>query len=639
MIQFQTLTEAFLDAEKTDRSITLIGTEQNVISLTYAELLQSARRYAGVFKANGLKKGDRALIAAKDQSVFFGAFWGAILSGAAAIPVIPPISGYSDQHSPELQRLQHIIQISQPALVITDEADAAMIQAAAGGYTAVLPLSDDTVESYTPCIDTPDTEADDTAVILFTSGSTAMPKGVPITHAQAIAGALSNAERLGVTENSCFLNWLPTEHISTLFMLHIIPVILHAEQVHIMTSEILADPKRLLVLLDRYKVNMTFAPNFFCRLLLSQQDDIRQLPVSLTQMTVFINGGEMIHYNTASACVRLLEEKGFRPEAMTPGWGMTETVYGAVYSSGMLPDTCQECVSVGKPVGGVELRLTKDGSVCTSEDIEGSLEIRGDWIFSGYLNESEEEHMAHFTSDGWFRTGDLAVIQNGDLFITGRESDILIINGVNYSIMNMEETLRKTLPEQYYDSIIKLCAVKDEKTGSDMLFIFAEQKPGDDPSEMIVKIRRAAEEAFGFSVSNVYSVPSDSIPKTGIGKIDRKSLVKNAKAGRYASVSARKQISAEELTDEENLILFIWAEILDIDKKELTPDDDFFLIGGDSARVPQVLQRINSAFSTNLNAAQFVRYSTVRSLLEFLNMDNDSETADTNEDSEEIIVL
>lgn len=639
MKRFTTLAEALLDAADTAHRLTLIGEGKAVTSLSYAELLESAGRYAAIFAANGLRRGKRAVIAAHDLEVFFGAFWGAVLCGAAAIPFIPPMNGYTDSNSPELQRLRHIAEIAEPVFVAADEAAAPLIQSAVDGLTAVLPLSQKTAESCPPLAELPETAADDTAVILFTSGSTAMPKGVPITHAQAIAGAYSSAEKFGVNTESSFLNWLPPEHITTLFMHHILPVVLHADQVHILPSEILSDPKQILVLLDRYHVNMTFAPNFFYRLLMAQKEEIKQLPVSLSSMTTFVNGGEMIHYPTVSACVELLSKKGFRPEAMIPGWGMTETVYGVVFSKGLSGDTYQECVSVGTPVSGLQYRLMKDNTELHGEDTEGSLQIKGDWIFRGYLNETEAEHAGRFTEDGWFRTGDLAVIHRGGLVITGRESDIFIVNGVNYSIGSMEYELRQALPERYSESLIRMRAVRDADTGADRLFVFAEQKTDDEPEELVSTFRHTAEKCFGFPVTCVYAVPSGSIPRTGIGKIDGKALVENAQAGKYSAAAEKKQVSAAELTDEENLILFIWAEALGLNKQELTPEDDFFLIGGDSARVPQVLQRINTALSADINAAQFVRYPTVHALLDFLHNGEEAAGTGTDEDTEEIILL
>ncbi len=638
MKEYQSLSEAFFDGEGSENKLIMIGEGRNIRTMTYAQLQKKAKSYAGFFAAKRLAKGKRAVIAVRDLPVFISSFWGSIILGADAIPVIPPQNGIYQEGRQETQRFRHILEIAAPDMIITDHVSAGSIRTIVGGAVAVTEVSDEAVSAFGDFDSFPALRSEDRAVILFTSGSTSLPKGVPVSHGKALAGCKGNIQHFSLNCHSRTLNWLPLEHVGTLMLLHVMPTVLHMEQVQTEPSEILADPKYVLSLMDTYGTNMTFAPNFFCRMLLNQKEEIHGMDISLSGINAFVNGGEMIHYPTASACIEMLGEKGLAADAMKPGWGMTETCNGAVYASSLDSAIFGGRVGVGRPVSGMEVRIVLDGETVTAEDTEGSLQIRGENVFSGYLGESEAEHSERFTSDGWFRTGDIAAIHNGSLIITGRESQIFILNGVNYSITEMEKTISEAAAEKYGDIIIKIMSSFDENSGSDQLYAFIEQTADMVPEEAVSLVRERTAEVYGLHMHHIYTVSSDIFPKTSLGKVDGKALVRNAQNGAYSENSARKQTDPSQLTDEENLILYIWSEALGTDRKQLSPEDDFFSVGGDSAKVPYVLKRINASFDCDINAAQFVRYSTVKKLLGFIHSGSEA-PVEADDGEEEIIVL
>ncbi len=632
MSEYKNLAEAFLDERGKDNVLRFVNKTRKEEVITLGEFRCLAKKYAVVLLKHGAKKGTRIVVATGDTKEFLSIFWGGVMIGAQMIPVaVNEDETGAESHS--AKRINQIIEIAEPEYVVVKKG---------GNVEQILSDTSSVISPDVSGISDEDSELpiseldeNDPAVILFTSGTTAKPKGVPMTHKMILKSCMGINKRFGNNENSCFLNWLPLEHVGTLMLLHMTAMISHGSYVNVLTNEILEEPEYLLKLINDYKVSMTFAPNFYYKLLMDQRAEISKMDISLDSLTVLINGSEMINYSLASEFIDFLKDKGLKRNAMKTAWGMTELSNPSVFGDSVHENIYEGKVACGTPIEGLELRIVKDNEIVNTEDLEGSLQVKGDIVFDGYINESTEEHASRFTEDGWFRTGDLALFHNGSLIITGREAQIFILNGVNYSIAELEHAISNELSKKYGNISVKMMSSYDSAGYGEQLYAFIELKEGADKKAVVNETKSFLLDTYGFSINHLYAIPYGEMPKTVVGKIDGKKLIHNAQKGLY---DEKHDIDDhEQISDEENLVLFIWADTLGINKNELSVEDDFFLVGGNSAKVPYALKKINASFNCDLNAAQFVKYSTPRALLKFIH--SEIKTDDTLEEDDEVIII
>ncbi|MCR4629745.1 MAG: non-ribosomal peptide synthetase [Clostridium sp.] len=659
--RFDTLIHCMGNWRDSDKRIRSIGHDGTVREITYLTLAERAESVAGELRRSGLKKGERVIVDFRDSIGQLAGIWGVILSGGCAVPLAFPQVGEYIEGRQETQRLKDVLDISRAEYLLTGEEENRSISpyvsrrvrmvfapgtgtgwSGAGRKNGM--LKESVPQDVMP--HAADIRADDPALILFTSGSTGKPKGVEMTHRMVIESCMENIRFFGLTNETVFLNWLPLEHIASLMLLHMGAGVLGAEQIHVNTTYVLSDPKRLLEYFSKYRVSMSFAPNFFFRLLLEKEREIEAEDLSLKRMEYLIDGGEAIDGKMTEQCLVLLNRKGLRRSALIPGWGMTELCNGAIYNPDFGKVKKGSLVSIGRPVDGLEVRIVKDGENVIGDGVEGMLQVRGQRVLTSYLGETDEEHRKHFDGE-WFITGDLAERRDGELIITGRESDIYILNGENYSIGAIENSVRDFLAESDRDDpqcILKVLTVKNQKNAADELILFISKTDEEDQDR-----RETAEEAirsgmsrvYGFSFQRILWLEKEEFPVSSIGKIDGKTLRKNY-ADRIYDIGTEKipeRWKGRKLSDEENLLLFIYSDVLDMDKNFISLEDDFFSLGGNSLKVPSVLDKIRLTLGVNVSAAELVKYPTIVGLLRHIHEKTEDTCVMPEEEDEEMVVL
>lgn len=684
--RFDTLIHCMGNWRDSDKRIRSIGHDGTVREITYRTLAERAESVAGELRRSGLKKGERVIVDFRDSIGQLAGIWGVILSGGCAVPLAFPQVGEYIEGRQETQRLKDVLDISRAEYLLTGEEENRSISpyvsrrvrrvCLSGSETEwngeesrkptcgnAMPQSempedgmsqDEVPQDATSMGAIPqdvmphaaDIRADDPALILFTSGSTGKPKGVEMTHRMVMESCMENIRFFGLTNETVFLNWLPLEHIASLMLLHMGAGVLGAEQIHVNTTYVLSDPKRLLEYFSKYRVSMSFAPNFFFRLLLEKEREIEAEDLSLERMEYLIDGGEAIDGKMTEQCLGLLNRKGLRRSALIPGWGMTELCNGAIYNPDFGKVKKGSLVSIGRPVDGLEVRIVKDGENVIGDGVEGMLQVRGQRVLTSYLGETDEEHRKHFDGE-WFITGDLAERRDGELIITGRESDIYILNGENYSIGAIENSVRDFLAESDRDDpqcILKVLTVKNQKNAADELILFISKTDEEDQDW-----RETAEEAirsgmsrvYGFSFQRILWLEKEEFPVSSIGKIDGKTLRKNYADGIYdiGTEKIPERWKGRKLSDEENLLLFIYSDVLDMDKNFISLEDDFFSLGGNSLKVPSVLDKIRLTLGVNVSAAELVKYPTIVGLLRHIHEKTEDPCVMPEEEDEEMVVL
>ncbi|MGA3007068.1 MAG: SDR family NAD(P)-dependent oxidoreductase [Opitutaceae bacterium] len=513
----------------------------------YPELVADASRVLGGLRAAGLKPGDRALFQFQLNEDFVPAFWACMMGGFVPVPLsIPP--GYDEPHNllAKLENawglLDHPVVLAGSALVPGLENFARRRGLAGFRVQAIDPL-----RTSPPAGDWEPSRPEDLALLLLTSGSTGLPKAVQLSHRNILARSAATAQGDGFGADDVSMNWMPLDHVGGLVMYHVRDVYLACAQIQVATEVILQNPLAWLDCVDRHRVSITWAPNFAFGLVNDQADAIAGGRWDLSSLRFILNGGEAIVSKTARRFLALLAPHGLPPGAMRPAWGMSETSSGVTSSHRFALATTADTdpfVEVGPPLPGVSIRIVDRQGRLVPEGKIGSLQVTGPTVTAGYFR-NPKLNAEVFTDDGWFITGDLGVLRDGRLTITGREKDVIIINGVNVYSHELESVVEEI--DGVEVSFTAACAIRRPGENTDQVAIFFCPTPGAEARlpELVKTIRSTVSRKESVSPDFIVPLAKSDIPKTAIGKIQRAQLKKQFEAGEFAAALARGQPAAK----------------------------------------------------------------------------------------------
>ncbi len=472
---------------------------------------------------------------------YIPAFWACMLGGFVPVPVaIAPIH---EAGNPVVQKLCNIWQQLEKPLIFTNKRVGSQLTKLSvdlnlDGFQIqtletlpeqgnIAPTSEMDPAGY-------HSHPDDLAVLLFTSGSTGQPKGVGLTHHNILSNVAASAQVNNFTSQDISLNWLRLDHVGSLVRCSIRDVYVGSHQIHAPAELVLENPLTLLDWIERYRVTFAWAPNFALGLMNDRASDIQQRQWDLSSLKSMLSVAEAIVPKTAQRFVTLFSPFGLTPEKMHAAWGMSETCAAVTFSHNYLCSLSAEAtaVEVGAPTAGFQMRIVDAQDNVLSENATGRLQIKGPMVLSGYYQNPSLNQEA-FTQDGWFKTGDLGYLNNGRLTVTGREKDIIIINGLNhycYEIESLVETL-----DSVEISYTVACGIRQVGQNTDLLLIFFNPTESDDTclGQLLRKIRSQVVRALGISPDFLVPVQKHEVPKTSIGKLQRLKLKQQFEAGHF----------------------------------------------------------------------------------------------------------
>lgn len=505
---------------------------------TYAELLDRSERVLSGLRQSGLPVGSKVLFLLPKTANFVAAFWGCVLGGYIPVPLTAP--KLWDSVNADLLRMRNTWQLLGKPLIVTSQE----LLPKASGIAALLDCPEMRLLTVDAMLQLPrdsqhhDNDPDTPALFLLTSGSTGTPKAVQQTH-RAI---LSRTRAQQVHNGDCFddtsFNWMPIDHVGGIVMFHIRDTYVGAQQVHAPTELVLADPLRWLDIMDKYKVSVTWAPNFAFGLINECEGEMASRQWDLSSLRFILNAGEAIVPKTARKFMRLLAPHGLPGDSMKPCWGMSETCSGVTYHANFRLDTTSDrdlFCEVGSPIPGFAFRIVDEANRVLPEGTVGKLQVRGPNVTIGYYDNAEANAEA-LQPEGWFETGDLGVCRQGSLAITGRAKDLIIINGINYVGHEIEKFVEELdCVEGSYTAAVAV-RVSDRSGGNtDKLAIFFVPRTAEAGAAAIVAIRAQVLRKMGLRPDFVIPVTHEEIPKTSIGKIQRTQLSKRFEAGEFRS--------------------------------------------------------------------------------------------------------
>lgn len=537
--------------------------EAREASASYAELDAQARTIAAALQGRH-SRGDRALLLFPPGLEYVSAFLGCLYAGIVAAPFPSPAL---PRVSSTLPRLRSVVADLQPDVVLTTTPGLKLATVLAPNLPELASVpwlaSDELGPEGADTWSDPGVTADSVAFIQYTSGSTAAPKGVVLTHGNTLHNSAAIQEALGHTARSVGVIWLPPYHDMGLVGGILQPLYVGFPVVLLSPLHFLQRPLRWLAAMSRYRATITAGPDFAYELCVRRTTPEQRMALDLSCVESAVVGAEPVNPATLERFVEAFAPYGFRREALRPSYGLAESTLMVTASARPsttamqpLPDTpgvkvvdtplgvgarsSRVMVSCGRPSLGQRVVVVDpdSGRPCRSDTI-GEVWVSGPSVAAGYWNRPEETEAVFGaylsdTAEGPFlRTGDLGFVHEGELFISGRLKDLIIIRGRKLHATDIERTVARSHPGLRPGGGAAFAIAVD---GQEQLVVVHETErhhPPRDHNAMIGAIRSAVIEEHDVLVSSVRLVRPGSLPRTANGKAQRSVCRESFLAGAF----------------------------------------------------------------------------------------------------------
>lgn len=608
----------------------LLGESNEIAdSLSYATLDRRARSIAAQLATHRLPPDACAVLLYPEGPDFIAAFMGCLYAGIIAVPAPFPGALRSMQDG---RRLQAILADSQAALLLTTVAGSQLLD---GSTPALLTdgLDEGNGESWEPTID-----EQGIAYIQYTSGSTAAPKGIVVTHtslAHSLAG-LHNA--WGYDANSAALTWMPHVHDYGLLEGLLRPLSGGIPCTILSPWAFVRRPVRWLQAISRYRITHSGGATFAYDWCVRQIAPEKRQELDLSTWQVAVIGAEPIQPAVIERFTEAFGPCGFRQETFCPGYGLAE---GPLIATAKLKGSSLALrhvmvgahsaylTSCGQPpdAGRVLIVDPETRRSCATGEV-GEIWVSGPSVAGGYWRRSAEiqeifhAYLAESNEGPFLRTGDLGLLDQGELFITGRLKDMIIIRGQNYYPQDIEWALAGCHPA-VEGQLAAAFGVPIEN--GEQIVIAQEVDPRRWPEatwkEVIAAIRQRVAEQFELPVQGIVLLRRGDLPKTSSGKLQRHAcqIAYLAREWQPVAVWQKPEVAAVEEDDLDGADLVtrlttIWQVIL---HTPVGPEDNFFELGGDSLTALRMTLAVEEATGQSV-PAEFFRTATVAHLAQLL---------------------
>ncbi|QOQ76195.1 non-ribosomal peptide synthetase [Pseudomonas poae] len=594
--------------------------EHNVV-LSYRDLDQRARTIAAALQANAAL-GERAVLLFPSGPDYVAAFFGCLYAGIIAVPAYPPES--TRRHHQE--RLLSIIADAEPRLLLSI---ASLADGLAQIDNAPPVLSVDTLDAQLAegWVE-PELHADDIAFLQYTSGSTALPKGVQVSHGNLVANEVLIRRGFGIDLNpdDVIVSWLPLYHDMGLIGGLLQPIFSGVPCVLMSPAYFLGRPLRWLEAISEYGGTISGGPDFAYRLCSERVSESALERLDLSTWRVAYSGSEPIRLDTLERFAEKFAACGFTSNNFFASYGLAEAtlfVAGGTRGQGIPALRVDEqalAANRAEPGQGSAIMscgtrqpehavLIADPHTLSelADNRVGELWASGPSIAHGYWRNPEATAKTFVQHAGrtWLRTGDLGFIRDGEVYITGRLKDLLIVRGHNLYPQDIEQTVEREV-EVVRKGRVAAFAVNDQ--GLEGIGIAAEISRSVQkilPPEALIKaIRQAVAEAYQQAPSVVVLLNPGALPKTSSGKVQRAACGLRHADGSLDSYAQfpdlQTHTSDAGLESElQSQIAAIWCEQLQV--ATVAADDHFFLLGGNSITATQVVARLRETLGLELN--------------------------------------
>jgi len=549
-LESNTLVDALAHLEHIEsRGVTFYASRGEKKRVSYAELWQRALCFGHGLQKRGLKPGEPVVLVLPDPEEAIIAILGAISVGCPPAPIYPPFNtkgveafvsylGYVARRA----NARHVVVGAQVYPFVGTIPHEVSTVERVERFASVMESSPTTPESPRP---------EDTAFLQFTSGSSAMPKGVRVTHRNLVANLWMIRTASHMDDNSVVCTWLPVYHDMGLIGTVLNAITNFNELVVLAPRTFLRRPGLWLQTIAEHKGTHTAAPNFAYGLCTRRVKDPAEY--DLSSMRVFICGAEPIMPDTLDNFATHFAPAGLEPSAMVPAYGLAEATLAVTftpYGVGMLCDEVDSVAlgedrfarplvddpgalrvpSCGVAMPTLQLRIANRDGVALADRQVGEVQVSGPSITPGYINDPEADKDAR-TADGWLRTGDLGYMAGGHLYACGRTKDVIILRGRNIYPHDVEATASR-IPEVRTGNVVAFGSAG--KRGEERLVVIAESRKLDSADIIERKIRGGIHDSLGVTPGEVVIVPPGTLPKTSSGKLKRVETKRSFEGGTLA---------------------------------------------------------------------------------------------------------
>ncbi len=528
-------------ASVTHKGYTFLNDRLEANEYAFSELAKEADKRARIFRSLGLKKGDRLAMIIPEGEDFVLSFLGAVRAGIVPVPMYPPLAlGKLDTY---VETASRILTSSGAKMLLTTKQVAPVVWSLVSKVSTMqdLLLVDKLREMDEPTDDDlSDVQLDgsDPCFLQFTSGSTSDPKGVIVSHGNLVA----NAHAIMYDGLNCDpdtdkgVSWLPLYHDMGLIGFVVAPLYAHVPVVFIPTLTFVKRPNSWMETITKYRGTITFAPNFALGLASKRVTPKRLEQLELSSLRVVGCGAEPINAETMRTFTETFAPAGFNKNALMPAYGMAEATlaisfdrldrpfrsiqidreaYEADHTAIVVDHDGIELVSCGTTFPGHEVRVMDDNGNFSVDGQVGEIVMRGPSVTHGYFGNSEAT--GDLLKDDWLHTGDLGFVHDGEVYVSGRKKDLVILNGRNYYPQAIEWEVEQ-LEGVRRGNVV---AFSVPGKSSEELVVVAETKH-QDKDAVAADIRKAVHEAFGVRPRDIFLCGAGSLPKTSSGKLQRR---------------------------------------------------------------------------------------------------------------------
>ncbi|GAA2109233.1 amino acid adenylation domain-containing protein [Streptomyces synnematoformans] len=507
--------------------------------LTYAQLHERATAIAADLTGRGLG-GERVLLLHPFGLEYVETFFGCLYAGAVAVPTYPP-----SRHPSSTARFSAVAgdcgaRVALTTAALREKLGRRSDLAAAAALEMVVPEP----SAPAPRSRLPRPRGEDLAFLQYTSGSTGRPKGVMLSHANLLANTALIRDALGLGEHTRAVSWLPMYHDMGLIGSVLGTVFCGGSTLLLSPSSFARDPGRWLSAISDFGATVSGGPDFAYNLCVERVPAEVRASLDLSSWQVAFSGAEPIRERTLRSFAAAFADAGFSAGAFLPCYGLAEAALivtagerGSGFRTAAANGSDDAVVGSGGALAGVGLRIVDpETGTAAPGGAEGEVEVSGASVAGGYWNRPRD--WAEVFRDGWLRTGDLGFLRNGELHVTGRAKDLVIVRGRNHQPQDIESTAEGAdsrlrvhgcaafaVPGAEAEELVVACELRREAGRGDL-------------DEIARRVRIAVAAAHQVRPRHVVLVPFAGLSRTSSGKIARHACRQRFLDGTLASLAA-----------------------------------------------------------------------------------------------------
>lgn len=514
--------------------------------LRYRDLVEGAAAYAETYSHQGIEPGEVVVLILQFGPDLVYAFWGAVLHGA--IPAILPF--LTEKLTPEryLSDLASLISVTRPSAVVTyPDFEGTVNQAMEDSSVRSVIISDRVKKDVEPEFGSwtgLDRSPEDIAILQHSSGTTGLQKGVALSHRAVFNQLEALGEAINLDpESDTVVSWLPLYHDMGLIACFVLPVLCGVPLVLMSPFDWVRAPQSLMQAVSEYQGTLAWLPNFAYNFCARKIRDRHLEGVDLSSWRAIINCSEPVRWESHQAFFDKFKEYGLRRESLQTSYAMAENTFGVTQSElGELPpvekvdqelfveervakpaddgDPAVHVMSSGVPLKNTEIRVQDEEGGVVDDGVVGEIAIYSDCMLTGYYHRPDVT--AQSFQGKWFLTGDFGYISNGDLFVTGRKKDLIIVGGKNIYPRDLEELVYEV--PGVHPGRASVFGVFNERLGTEDVVVVAESDLQDQEEryQLANEIRKHVTKHSPIALRIVEIVDPKWIVKTSSGKISRK---------------------------------------------------------------------------------------------------------------------